>query len=481
MVTGTPGPAWGRDRHTVGTMTADPLIASLAEIVGPRHVLTDADVRAGYETDWTGRWRGRARAVVRPADTEQVAGVIAACVDADVALVPQGGNTGLVGGSVPDGSGRAVVLSTTRLTDAPRVDPATAQLRAGAGVTLAAAQQAARDHGLELALDLAARDTATLGGLLACDAGGLRALRYGTARRQVIGTEAVLADGARLSRMSGLLKDTAGYDLSALLIGSEGTLGVVTAVRWSLQPRRDARAVALVGVPSIEQAAQLAGALRPRLPSLELCELMLADGIELTLGYLGRDAPMEPSPVAVLLECAAAQDPLDELAEALEEAGAADHAVVAADSNGRERLLAIRESHTDAIAAAGIPVKFDVGVPLEGLAGFCDEVEGAVQGAAPGARTIIFGHLGDGNLHVNVLGAAGARQEQALDDAVLSLVARCGGTISAEHGIGRHKPAYLHLVRSAGELAAMRAIKHALDPTEILNPGVGLAPEPRPA
>ena len=462
-------------------MSPDPLIDSLAEVVGPRHVLTDADVRAGYETDWTGRWRGRARAVVRPADTAQVAGVIAACADRDVPLVPQGGNTGMVGGSVPDESGAAVVLSTTRLTDPPQVDLATTQLRAGAGVTLAVAQQAARDAGLELALDLGARDTATLGGLLACDAGGLRALRHGTARRQVIGTEAVLADGAVINRMSGLLKDTAGYDLGALLIGSEGTLGVATAVRWSLLPRRDARAVALVGLDSIEQAAQLASALRPRLPSLELCELMLADGMELTLGYLKRDAPMEVSPVAVLLECAAVHDPLDELAEALDEAGAADHAVVAADSAGRERLLAIRESHTDAIATVGVPVKFDVGVPLDGLAAFCDGVDGAVQGAVPGARTIIFGHLGDGNLHVNVLGAAGGGDEEALDEAVLSLVARCGGTISAEHGIGRHKPAYLHLVRSEGELAAMRAIKHALDPAGILNPGVGLAPEPQRA
>jgi FAD/FMN-containing dehydrogenase len=481
MVTGRAGVTGPSRSGTLGAMAADPLLETLSGIVGPAHVLTDADVRAGYETDWTGRWRGVARAVVRPADTAEVAAVIVACADGDTPLVPQGGNTGLVGGSVPDDSGAAIVLSTVRLSDAPQVDPATAQLRAGAGVTLAAAQQAARDGGLELALDLAARDSATLGGLLACDAGGLRALRHGTARRQVIGTEAVLADGTVISRMSGLLKDTAGYDLGALLIGSEGTLGVVTAVRWSLAPRRDARAVALVGLPSIEQAAQLAGALRPRLPSLELCELMLADGMELALRYLRRDAPMDPTPVAVLLECAAASDPLDELAEALDEAGAAEHAIVAADSAGRDRLLTIRESHTDAIASVGVPVKFDVGVPLDGLAAFCDGVESAVQGAAPGARTIIFGHLGDGNLHVNVLGAAGGGAEEALDEAVLSLVARCGGTISAEHGIGRHKPAYLHLVRSDAELAAMRSIKRALDPAGILNPGVGLAPEPASA
>lgn len=454
---------------------ADPVLAGLADAVGTAHVLTDGDLRAGYERDWTGRWRGSCLAVVRPADAGQVAAVLRACADAEVSVITQGGNTGLVGGSVPRPSGRQVVLSTARLDAAPVLDGAIAQLRAGAGVTLTAAQHAAREAGLELALDLAARDSATLGGLAACDAGGLRALRHGTARRQIAGMEAVLADGTIISHMSGLLKDTAGYDLGALLVGSEGTLGVICALRWSLIVRRDARAAALVGLDSVAEAVQLAGELRTRLPSLELCELMLADGIELTLAHLQAAAPAPVTPVAVLLECAAATDPLEELAEALERSGVGERTVVAADAAGRERLLAIRDRHADAIAADGVAAKFDVGVPLDRLAEFAQRIDAVVAEASPGARTIVFGHLGDGNLHVNVLPSSPAGiDDDALDGAVLGLAAACGGTVSAEHGIGIHKPGYLGLVRSRDELAAMRAVKHALDPRGLLNPGVGL-------
>ena len=460
----------------------DRLLTELAGAVGAAHVLADPELRAGYERDWTGRWRGRCLAVVRPADTAQASAVVRACAAAEAAIVTQGGNTGLVGGGVPRPEGRQVVLSTARLNGIGPIDAATAQLRAGAGVTLAAAQRAAREAGLDLVLDLAARDSATLGGLAACDAGGVRALRHGTARHQIAGIEAVLADGGVVSRMSGLLKDTAGYDLGALLVGSEGTLGVICALRWSLQPRRDARAVALVGLDTVRDAVALARELRPRLQSLEMCELMERAGMELTLAHLGLAAPLELTPVAVLLECAVptgvGADPLEQLAEALQEAGVAERAVTAADAVGRERLLAIRESHADAIAAEGVPAKFDVGVGLDRLAEFSDRVAEVVARAAPGSRPIVFGHLGDGNLHVNVLGPTagqlGGDSGEALDAAVLELAAECGGTVSAEHGIGVHKPRYLPLVRSETELRAIRAIKRALDPKGILNPGVGL-------
>jgi FAD/FMN-containing dehydrogenase len=476
----------------------DPLLATLAEIVGPGHVLSEPQTRAAYERDWTGRWRGEALAVVRPADTGEVGAVVSACASADAAVVPQGGNTGLVGGGVPRVRGAEprpqIVLCTARLSTIHGVDTATAQLAAGAGTTLAAAQRAARAAGLDLALDLAARDSATLGGLIACDAGGLRALRHGTARRQLAGVRAVLADGAVIeSRMTGLLKDTAGYDLGGLLAGSEGTLAVITAVRWSLQPRRAARAVALVGLDTVADAVALVRTLRPQLPSLEVCELVERDGIELTLAYLGRSTRTVPAAVAVLLECAGAEDPLPELAAALDRVGVAERTVSAADAAGRERLVAIRERHADAIAAEGVPVKFDVGIPLDRLAGFADAVDGVVDAVSAGARVITFGHLGDGNLHVNVLpadpshpanpgdpaGTAGTADPDALDaldDAVLGLVARCGGTVSAEHGIGVHKVRHLQLTRSASELSAMWAIKRALDPAGILNPGVGLPP-----
>jgi FAD/FMN-containing dehydrogenase len=459
-----------------------PLLATLAGIVGPAHVLSDPSLRAGYERDWTGRWRGDALAVVRPADTGEVTAVVRACGAEGAVIVPQGGNTGLVGGGVPRPAGELgerpqVVLSTTRLNALAGVDTATAQLHAGAGVTLSDACRAARQAGLDLPLDLAARDSATLGGLAACDAGGLRALRHGTARRQIAGVQAVLADGTVLeSRMAGLVKDTAGYDLGALLVGSEGTLGVITAMRWSLASRRDARAVALVGLDGVEDAVSLVRVLRPQLPSLEVCELMERAGVELSCAHLGIDPGFELTPVCVLLECASpAGDPLDELADALDGAGVGDRAVAAADATGRDRLMAIRESHADAINAAGVPLKFDVGVPLDGLAGFCARVPDAVGLCSAHARTVTFGHLGDGNLHVNVLGVEEAEVD-GLEDAVLELVAECGGTVSAEHGIGVHKVRHLGLSRSAGELEAMWAIKRALDPAGILNPGVGLPP-----
>jgi FAD/FMN-containing dehydrogenase len=464
------------NRHT-GSVPVS-LLQTLAGIVGAGHVLGDSARRAGYERDWTGRWVGEALAVVRPADTEQVAAVVRACADAGTAIVPQGGNTGLVGGGVPRVAGvggRQILLSLTRLDRIDGVDPATAQLAAQAGVTLAAAQRAARQAGLDLALDLAARDSATLGGLVACDAGGLRALRHGTARRQLAGVRAVLANGAVVeSRMTGLLKDTAGYDLGALLAGSEGTLGVITAVRWSLIPRRDARAVALVALDSIADAAALMRTLRPALPSLEVCELMLEAGIALTLAHLGEASPLPDCAAAVLLECAATGDPLDELAAALDSAGVGERAIVAADAAGRERLLRLREAHADAVATAGVPHKLDVGVPLERLEEFAGRLERVVADAAPGARLIVWGHLGDGNLHVNVLGPAPA--DETVDARVLELATECGGTVSAEHGIGVHKPAYLRLSRSDAERSAMWAIKRALDPAGILNPGVGLDP-----
>lgn len=458
------------------------LLHALAGITGPAHVLSDPSLRAGYERDWTGRWRGDALAIVRPADAGEVAAVVRACAAAGASIVTQGGNTGLVGGAVPrparDGHAtRQIVLSTTRLNAIAGVDPGTGQLAAGAGVTLADGRRAAREAGLDLALDLAARDAATLGGLLACDAGGLRALRHGTARRQLAGMEAVLADGTVVrSRMAGLVKDTAGYDLGALLVGSEGTLGVITAVRWSLTPRRDARAVALVGLGGGGQAAALVRALRPALPDLEVCEVMERAGVELACAHLGISAPARPAlePVSVLLECAASSgDPLDALAEALDQAGVAERAVVAADAAGRERLLAIREAHAEAINAQGVPLKFDVGVPLDALGEFWDRVRDVVRARSARARPVVFGHLGDGNLHVNVLGAEESEAD-ALDDAVLQLTARCGGTVSAEHGIGVQKVRHLSLTRSAGEVEAMRAIKRALDPQGIFNPGVGL-------
>jgi FAD/FMN-containing dehydrogenase len=411
--------------------------------------------------------------VVRPADLAQVVDVARACHEHGTPIVPQGGNTGLVGGATPDESGRQIVLSLTRLNTVGELEPATGQITVGAGVSLAALQRAAHAAGLDAGLDLGARDTATIGGLAACNAGGLRAIRYGTARRRIAGLEAVLADGTVVSRMSGLLKDNAGYDLPALLIGSEGTLAVITAIRWSLVPRLDARATSVIALDSIQRATEVAGILRASLPSLEILELMTETGLRRTLEYLSATPPLPVTAAWMLVQCAARTDPQEELIEALDRAGVADAAIIAVDSAGTERLLRIREAHPEAVNHDGVSHKLDVGIPLRALSRFLETLPAVVETASPGARLIVYGHLGDGNVHVNVLGPD--PEAMTVDEAVLGLVAECGGTISAEHGVGRHKSAYLKLTRSTAERDAMRAIKRALDRNGILNPGTVLA------
>jgi FAD/FMN-containing dehydrogenase len=289
---------------------------ALALVVGGGHVLSDPELRAGYERDWTGRFGGPARLVVRPADTAEVAAAMKICARRGVAVVPQGGNTGLVGASVPrDGE---VVLSLTRCDELGPVDAAVGQVTVGAGTTLAALQAAARQAGEDAALDFAARDSCTIGGVVACDAGGARALRHGTARAHVAGIEAVLADGTVVSRLSGLTKDNAGYDLPALLVGSEGTLAIITRVRWRLARLLRSRVAALVPLGSVAEAAVLLATLREYAPSLESCDFFFDDGLQLVLRHQGRRSPMsERAPVYVLAECAAAADPTDELVRAL--------------------------------------------------------------------------------------------------------------------------------------------------------------------
>jgi FAD/FMN-containing dehydrogenase len=442
---------------------------AVAEVVGRDHVITDPEVKASYEVDWTGRYRGESQFVVRPGSVSEVAAVMECCTEAGVAVVPQGGNTGLVGGGVPRAG--EVVLSLRRLGAIGPVDPGLGQMTVEAGATLASLHAAARAAGEDAGLDFGARDSCTIGGVVACDAGGARALRYGTARARVAGLEAVLADGSVISRLSGLSKDNAGYDMGELLVGSEGTLGVITRVRWSLVPRLDARVAALVPLGSAEEAASLLAALRARAPSLESCDFFLDDGLELVLRYLRRDSPVRRrTPFYVLAECADRVDPTDELAEALSSVGA-EHALIADDTPSRRALGALRELHAEAINAEGVPHKLDVGVPLEQLGEFLESAPAAVARAG-GDRMILFGHLGDGNVHVNVLGAEPG--DRGVDDAVLSLVLECGGTISAEHGVGVAKADWLERARGPASVAAMRAIKHALDPRGLLNPGVVL-------
>jgi FAD/FMN-containing dehydrogenase len=447
----------------------DALEPALRQIIDPRHVLSDAELKASYERDYTGRYNGRARLVVRPGDTDEVAAVMSTCAVHNAAVVPQGGNTGLVGGSVPRAD--EVVISLARLDQIGALDTALGQVTVGAGVTLAALQAAAAHAGEDTTLDFAARDSCTIGGVVACDAGGARALRHGTARAHVAGLEAVLADGSVISRLAGLSKDNAGYDLPALLVGSEGTLGIITRVRWRLEPLARRRVTALVPVASAARAARLLAALRTSAPSLDSCDFFLDEGLQLVLEHQHRESPVrQRAPMYVLAECASNSDPTGELVSALSQAGI-DDALVADDTAGRHGLWSLREGHTDAINAAGIPHKLDVGVPLSRLDEFLAEVPDVAK-AAGAERVFLFGHLGDGNVHVNVL--ADDPENLRIDDAVMELTLACGGTISAEHGVGVSKARWLERAGGADEMRAMRAIKAALDPQGLMNPGAVL-------
>lgn len=456
-------------------MTDAALPARLREIVGGRHCLTDAALRASYETDWTRRFSGRASAVVRPGSVEEVSAVLRACADAGVGVVPQGGNTGLVGGSVPRNG--EVVLSLLRLAEVGPVDAGAGEVTVGAGVTLAAAQGVARAAGWEVGVDLAARDSATIGGMVATNAGGVHVLRHGAMRQQVLGFEAVLADSSVLRRLPGMPKDNTGFDLGGLLAGSEGTLAVITAVRLRLVPRLARRAVAVAGFPDAAAAVGAAARLRRELADVMALELFTREGLELVQRHARLAPPFRAACAFHLLVEAGSDesDPTERLVGALERLGVDDDAVaVASDPGGRERLWQLRERHTEAVNAEGVPHKLDVSVPFARYVEFVEAAPRAVSAADPTARTIVYGHVGDGNVHVNVLGPA--PDDERTDDAVLSLVLELGGSVSAEHGIGVAKVDWL--VRDRGEVAvgAMRALKHALDPAGILNPGVLFAP-----
>lgn len=450
-----------------------PLLDALRAALGTSNVLTDADLRAGYEVDWTGRWRGEAAAVVRPGSVDEVAAVLRACRSAGVAVIPQGGNTGLVGGSVPRGAAQRpqIILSTFHLRDLEPVDPLVGEVTVGAGVTLAALQAHAHAAGFGFGVDLGARDSATIGGMIATNAGGIHVLRHGPMREQLIGIEAVLADGSVVRRLPGMVKDNTGYHLASLLAGSEGTLAVITRARLRLVPLMASRAVAVLALPGAAEAVAVAGELRRALPSLAAAELFFNDGLALVLRHGGGEPPFRQAHRAYLLiEVEGSVDPTEQLAAVLASTELVADAVLASDDAGRERLWRLRERHTEAINAEGIPHKLDVGLSVGRLAEFVDRVRTVVEAVAPGARTYLYGHVCEGNLHVGIIGPP--PEDESVDDAVLRLTIEMGGTVSAEHGIGAAKVRWLEADRGAADVAAMRAIKRALDPGWMLNPGV---------
>ena len=456
-------------------MTQDELLAALRDAVGDRHCLTDPDLRASYETDWTRRFSGSALAVVRPGSTQEVAAVLRACAAVGVGVVPQGGNTGLVGGSVPRGG--EVVVSLTRLDAIEALDADSGEVTVGAGATLATVQSAAGAAGWEVGVDLGARDTATIGGMVATNAGGVNVLRHGPMRRQLLGFEAVLADGTVVSRLPGMPKDNTGYDLGGLLAGSEGTLAVITRAHLRLVPRLAHRAVGIIGFADTASAVAAAGSLRRRLGPVNALELFTDDGLSLVMQHASVGAPFAARrPVYLLVEAASgSEDPTDALAAELQALDPGDSAAIASDAAGRHRLWQLRERHTEAVNAEGVPHKLDVSVPLSRYAEFVDRAADAVRGVDTAARTIFYGHVADGNVHVNVLGPA--PEDHAVDDAVLELVLELGGSVSAEHGIGVAKVDWLVRDRGEAVVAAMQALKRAWDPSGILNPGVLFAVE----
>ena len=445
-----------------------PLLGRLAESVGSEHVLTAPELVAPYVTDWSRRFSGSCLAVVRPGSTEEVVQVVVACIQAGVPILPQGGNTGLVGGGVPatrpGALGPPVIVSLRRLADISPVDELSGQLTAGAGALLGDVQRHAAAAGWMYGVDLAARDSASIGGTVATNAGGIHVIAHGMTRAQLVGIEAVLPDGSVVSHLEGLLKDNTGYDLAALLCGSEGTLGIITAVRLRLHRPPGRTSVALIGSPSYASALELMSSATSPILAAEVID---EPGMDLAGSVAGLPWPLaERWPVVVLLELIDGGDGSG--FEALLDDDA--DAVVALDAAERARLWEYRERQSEAFSSLGILHKMDVSVPLASLARCADELRSVVDGFSDVTVFGVFGHLADGNIHVEIAGPAA--DDTRVDHAILACVAGYGGSISAEHGVGRAKAGELHRCRAASEIAAMRAIKRALDPAGIMNPGV---------
>ncbi len=465
------------------------LLQTLRAVTGAGHVLTGPGLQA-YEQDWRRRWHGRALAVVRPADTREVSQVVRACAEQGVSIVPQGGHTGLVGGGTPDDSGTQVVLSLQRLNRIREMDADNLTLTAEAGCVLQAVQAAASDRGLLFPLSLAAEGSCTIGGNLATNAGGTQVLRYGNARDLCLGLEVVTAEGEVLQGLSGLRKDNTGYDLRDLYIGSEGTLGVITAATLKLVPQPAAMMTALARCDSPSQAVALLRLARARLgATLTGFELMNGFSRELVARHLPQIAqPLwmtgQAPAWSVLLEqsdeqgAPQAQQRLESLlSQALEE-GLIDDAVVAKNLAESRELWHLREAIPLAQAEEGLNIKHDISLPVSRIPEFIAQTDAKLAQVHPGCCLVNFGHLGDGNLHYNVQAPATvaaadflAQHEATINSIVYDAVQRHQGSISAEHGIGQLKREELVQRKDPVALALMKRLKAALDPRGTFNPG----------
>jgi len=463
------------------------LLRDLESLLGARGFTRVADDMAPWLSDWRGRYHGAAAALLSPASTGEVAEIVRRCADESVALVPQGGNSSMVGGATPDATGASLLLSLRRMNRIRSLSPDDNALVAEAGVILTHVHEAAASIGRRFPLTLGAKGSATVGGLASTNAGGTQVLRFGPMRALVLGIEAVLPDGSVLDSLAPLRKDNRGYDLKQLLVGAEGTLGVVTAVTLRLVPAVGSRGVAWVGVESPSAALALLRRLEERLgETVESFELVPANALDLVLRHVpGTRAPLAaPQPWNVLVEATAPRDAADAgeslasaLGEALE-AGAAADAVIAASEAQAEAFWKLRETIAEGERAAGPALKHDISVPVSAMPAFVESAAAAVENRFAGTRVVAFGHLGDGNIHFNVQappGPDGAGWVEGPGEAVSSfvydLVVAAGGSISAEHGIGRMKAAQLARTEGEARMAALRAIKQALDPKGIMNPG----------
>jgi FAD/FMN-containing dehydrogenase len=446
-------------------MTA--LVDRLSAAVGAAHVSTDADVLATRSVDWTGRYRGTAGVLVRPGSAGEVAAVLKVCRDGGVAVTVQGGRTSLVAGTVPENND--VLLSTERLTRIGDVDPVERQVRAEAGVTLAEVQRAAAGAGLLFGVDLTARDSATVGGMASTNAGGLHTVRYGTMSAQVHGLDIALPDGTLLHRHSRVRCDNTGYDLTALFVGAEGTLGVITAVDLRLHPIPQHRVTALCAFADLDALVSTGRMLRD-MESIGALELIDGRAAALAADHLEAPAPARGDWL-LLAELAGDFDHTGLLAAALDGAPLTGPPAVGTDPLARQRLWQLRESMADVVGLFGPPVKFDVSLPLPSIRAFAADSAAVIGRHAPQAVPVLFGHIGEGNLHLNVL-RCDADQEAAMYPAMMELIAAHGGNVSSEHGIGSRKRTYLSMSRQPADIAIMRTVKAAFDPTGYLNPAV---------
>ncbi|MFY9767256.1 MAG: FAD-binding oxidoreductase [Mycobacterium sp.] len=443
------------------------MLQKVSSLVGASHVSTDPDVLAGRSVDHTGRYRGRASALVRPGSADEVAEVLRVCRDAGTHVTIQGGRTSLVAGTVPEHDD--VLLSTERLRAITDVDTTERRIGVGAGATLAAVQRAASAAGLVFGVDLAARDTATVGGMASTNAGGLRTVRYGNMGNQVIGLDVALPDGSVVRRHSRVRADNTGYDLPALFVGAEGTLGVITALDLRLHPDPPHRVTAVCG---FEQLGALvdAGRLFRDLDGIAALELIDGRASALADEHLGVAAPVHGDWL-LLVELASDHDQTERLADALEGVRTCGEPAVGVDLAAQQRLWRVRESLTEVVGLYGPPVKFDVSLPLSAVAAFARDADALLQRHAPDAVGVLFGHIGEGNLHLNVL-RCDEDQERDLYAAMMDLIAECGGNVSSEHGVGSRKRRYIGMSREAADIAAMRTLKTAFDPTGYLNAAV---------